>query len=494
MWILKFRQGGASTFTEAKIFCDTSQNPNTNSLIMADLESKAGNLFEMSKLFQERLEAKKPYLVGSIKKSNETKLEWEHIHSQIIITTGKNVNAARSYTYHNVHLSEVAFFPKLKEVLKALLQTVPDHKNTIVIGETTANGIGGDFYDEWRKAKNGKSDWYPLFLPWFWEEKYTRPLSLDGGVLYPIDDVSFDTDGGLNDFLAEEAQLRKNYSLREDQINWRRWCIVNKCQGEVISFRQEYPADEQEAFIVSGKCIFDRVKIKNQKTEVKKPLAVGNLVENENAKAEWRDDEKGFFKIYELPTKDGQYCIGADGTRTLTGDPAAAVVLNKKTNKTAAVLHGHLDPDQLKVRLRLLGLYFNTCLIGPENNDIGKAICEGLDAIYGNVYKVTNDKGDIKDIGFRTNSVSRDDLIAQFKQEIRENATELMDEALIDECLNFIKHDNGEISAAPGCHDDLVIARMIAGKMRKLYPYVHKKSDWKDGYKTKPSNNSPWSV
>ena len=74
IWILKYRQGGISTETEGIIYALTSQQENRNSLILADEKEHANNLFDMFKLFQEKLEAEKPYLITKLKKSNEKKL------------------------------------------------------------------------------------------------------------------------------------------------------------------------------------------------------------------------------------------------------------------------------------------------------------------------------------------------------------------------------------------------------------------------------------
>ena len=494
LWLLKFRQGGCSTFIEGKIFVNTSQRENINSLIMADQKEKSVNIFEMSKLFQERLEVSRPHLLYPLKKSNEKKLEWDKIHSQIIITSGENVDAARSFSFQYVHLSECAFFRDLGGVLKALLQSVPAHKNTIVIGETTANGIGGAFFDEWQRAKKGNSDWVAMFLGWYLMEEYTRPLALDNDALYPILDVTFDTDGGRNDFLQEENQLRTNYKVPEDQLNWRRWCIVNNCRGEVSTFRQEYPADDDEAFLVSGKCIFDKIRLKQQKMDCRAPIAKGNFVELDG-KAVFRDNELGHIKIYQWPDKDMQIAIGGDGARTLTGDPTAAVAINKKNLKTILTLHTHIDPDQFAVQLRLLGMFCNLGIVAAENNDSGHTTNEKLFKIYGNTYvKTKNDGKDIQEIGWKTTTSSRPQMIAQLKQEIRENATDLMDEELIDECLNFIENEDGKLAAGPGCHDDLVIARMIAGQLVQKFPYVPVKSDWKDGYKPQPQGRGAWAA
>jgi len=158
MWVLKSRQEGVSTLSEAIIYSIISKQENMNALIMADEKEHASNLFEMSKLYQSELEKdSNPYLAPTLKKSNEKKLEFEDMRSQVIIATADNVDAARSHSFHVVHLSECGFFRDFKNVMSGLLQSVPDLPNTIIIGETTANGMN-DFYDEWMRAV------YPLVL------------------------------------------------------------------------------------------------------------------------------------------------------------------------------------------------------------------------------------------------------------------------------------------------------------------------------------------
>jgi len=54
VWILKARQLGASTYTEALIFAITSQLENQNSTIIADDVKGSNYIFEMSKLYLEK--------------------------------------------------------------------------------------------------------------------------------------------------------------------------------------------------------------------------------------------------------------------------------------------------------------------------------------------------------------------------------------------------------------------------------------------------------
>ena len=119
--ILKARQMGFSTFTEGLIFHDTTTNTFKNSMIIAHEDKATQNLFNMSKLYYEELPtALKPM----IKYSNGKELVFENptndavekkrnpgLRSKITVATAGTVEVGRSATIHNLHASEVAFFP-----------------------------------------------------------------------------------------------------------------------------------------------------------------------------------------------------------------------------------------------------------------------------------------------------------------------------------------------------------------------------------------------
>lgn len=467
LWVLKFRQGGISTLSEAIIYSLTSQQENRNSLIMAEIDKKSNYLFEMTKLYQEKLEEKQPHLAPKLKKSNEKKLEFQKIHSQVIVDTGQNVNAAKAYTYQYVHLSEVALFPHLGDVLDGLMQSIPDHWDTIVIGESTANGMDNEFYTEWQKAKKGDTDWIPIFLGWYIMPEYSRSLG-SGGKLESLDDIQFDTDGGQADFLKEEELLQRQYNLTNEQLNWRRWCIKNKCRGQVRVFRQEYPANDEEAFLTSGDCVFDTIKLREQKLSAS-VKAVGTLYEDITGRIVFRKEVNGKFRIFEEIGKDVQAVIGADVAKGVGLNECAACALDKRTNNTIMGYVGDTDPDQFAKDLRLMGIYLNMALIAPENNNMGFSVCSDLKKIYPNIYIQRDGKKET--IGWATDKRTRPELISLLTEEIREDVTGLRDPILIDQCLTFIRKPNGKIEAQVGKLDDYVFARMIAGMMRDRHPY-----------------------
>lgn len=501
--ILKSRQLGISTFLEAVIFALASQQPNRNALIMADIVDKSNYLFEMSKLYQEKLVEKQPHLSTPLKKSNEKKLEWQGLHSQILIDTAQNIDATRAYTYQYVHLSESAFFPDLPGVLQGL-QGVPDNWDTLIALETTANGYGNEFHQLWQTASKGKNEYIPIFLAWFIQDEYSLPLP--SGKLYPLDGVEFDTDNGIRDFLVEENALKAKYNLTDAQLNWRRYAIVNKCAGKVSSFRQEYPSNPDEAFLSTGGCVFDTRKLKRQKERAGKPLVIGNLVVLDN-KIVLRPDSQGAFRLWEKPESWMRFVIGADTAEGIGKDASAAVALDRVSGDTVLTYHSNVvDTDQFAVDLAKMGRYLNQSIIAPESfpSATGYSVTHDLAKIYGNVYKnIIEDevtKQRTEKIGFYNNKKTRQQAIDQFIEEIREDGTQLRDPELIDECLSFVQDpETGKIAAQTGCHDDMVMARVIAGKLRQLYPLaayprsVDSGDYGKNKPKPKPEPMTTWS-
>ena len=65
----------------------------------------------------------------------------------------------------------------------------------------------------------------------------------------------------------EERELRRLYGLAPEQLAWRRWCIANNCGGDAEYFRQEYPLAPHEAFLATGRCVFDKTALAAQLTE-----------------------------------------------------------------------------------------------------------------------------------------------------------------------------------------------------------------------------------
>ena len=478
IWVLKYRQGGISTLSEAVLYALTSLQPNRNALVMADEKEKAKYIHDMSKFYHEQMTRTDAAITPGIKQSNERMLEFETIHSRLIIVTAENVDAPRAMTYQYVHLSEFAFYRDLSAIMQAL-QGVPDHADTLIIGETTANGAGTDAHQRWLDAKRGASDWVPLFLPWYLDEDYERPAPE-----YPTSSITFDGDDGLEGFLREEEELHQQIladplmtGVTEDAIarklNWRRATIVNKCDGKVATFRVEYPADDAEAWAVSGQLYYPRQWTKKQ--VVKTPLRVGSLVPGIE-RPEIRDLVDGPIQFFEWPTRHDEYLIVGDPSEGMGGDNAACVVRRRRDNVTVAELSSErMDTDHLAAQMFLLAQLYGEItrsLLIPERNGVGVALVTALRKLCGNLWRerVTEAGGaPTEREGWWTDAISRPLMFQQLGFELRDGSVTLSGRRSIQEVSQLINTD-GKAEAPPQGQDGLAICHAIASKARSLRP------------------------
>ncbi|MGN0302455.1 MAG: hypothetical protein ACI4BI_06245, partial [Anaerotardibacter sp.] len=353
--VLKARQMGLSTLFEALMLHDTIVNPNKNSLIMAHEESASSNLYAMTKLYYENipemLRPMKKYANGKVLSfMNPTSDEDEFarnpgLRSKVNVATAGTGEVGRSATYHNIHSSEVAFFPTPKETMLGLLQTVPDQPNTLVIMETTANGVGNWFHEQWKLAERGENDFTTVFLPWFIQPEYSREFHTVNereNFIAEVEVMRYDDRG--KPIHTYEYELMKANNLTYEQLNWRKHTIKNKCQGDEVLFFQEYPSTAEEAFIASGRPKFSIRSLRKYMTNVQEPIWKGYLME-EDGNVKMVEDEKGYISIWEKPKPNVNYVVGSDVAEGLIlGDYSAGVVLDNNANMVAK-WHGHIDPD-----------------------------------------------------------------------------------------------------------------------------------------------------
>lgn len=467
--ILKARQMGFSTLAEALIFKDTATSSNITSGIVAHEAAATDNLFKMSKRFHENLPE---FLKPALKASNAKELIFDYANgaSTVKCMTAGNENIGRSDTFMNLHISEYAFWGSRKsDILSGLLQTVPNHRDTSVFIESTANGFD-DFKDRWDAAVSGESDFIPVFCAW-WEHSEYR-LAADNFVR-----------------TSEEDRLAKTYSLDDSQLNWRRWCIRNNCGGDLNKFKQEYPSCPEEAFIMSGTPVFDTEAVIKRIADLEReqkelPPVRGKFRYRFNDEKtrdfiipesiELAEDNSDFIRIYRAPKRDSAYVIGAD-TKGEGKDFYAASVIDNSTGERAACLKmqcGNSKP--FTYQLYCLGKYFNEALIAVESN-FNTAPIEELDRLgYANQYARTAyddyTKKELKKYGFKTDGVTRPLIIDKEIDQIN-NRSELFNDAdMLRECLTFVYDKNGRPDAIAGKHDDMLFADMIANEVRSSYP------------------------
>lgn len=461
--ILKARQQGISTYCAGRVFWKTYFTPLTSSVILAHDSATSDALFTMSKNLIQNME---PELRPEVQKSNAKEIilggTEPHEQSKYRLYTAGNAEAGRGTTPTILHCSEVAFWQYDEKILAGLFQGVPNVEGTEIILESTANGAQGQFHRMWKTAERGEGQYIPIFIPWFITSEYQTDVS-----------------PGFEDTLSlEDEQYMEKYDLNLRQMQWRAYKIA---EGGALKFKQEYPANADEAFLVSGSNVFDREKL-----DALEPLACESTQEFNESKGYFEDLREGSLQVWKYPRYDDQFIIAADVALGVGNDYSCAVVLNGEREVCALYRNNRVDPSYFADCLFYLSRYFNNALLAVESNTLGIATINRLKQMnYVNLYhevkraNVSDEEG-IRP-GFRTTGSSKPAIIGHLKRAIEDEDLWIPSVDMIQELKDYVADENGKTNAAPGCHDDSVMALAIGLEVHRTH-----------GHKL-AANRVPWS-
>lgn len=451
--VLKARQLGISTFTEGLITALTINTPNTDAVLIAHNTESSGKIYEMTQLFIDCLpQGLRPQQKYSNKKQIVFDSDNGGLKSSIRVMA--NGDATRGSTYRLAHISELAFFEKPKESMVSLNQAIPSVNDSLAIIESTANGFNY-FYEMWQDAVEGRSDYIPVFFPWYLDPSYSMTYRGFEKTLY-------------------EKDIQSKYGLTDDQLQWRRWCIANNCKNDETMFRQEYPISPEEAFITSGQSVFNTEIIMNRMKEIKEPIKRGYFKYDYDGmritNIKWVDDIEGYIKIYVEP--DGKNTVLGGDTAGEGEDFFVGQVLDGN-GRQLAVLHHQFDEDLYTKQMFCLGRYYNS-LIAIESNFSTFPNRELQRLGYRFLYVREKYDRIVSDVqpkfGFRTTSVTRAVIIGQLVELAREHIDLINDRQTLQEMLSFV-YIKGKPQASQGTHDDLVLALAIGYEAIKQIPH-----------------------
>jgi hypothetical protein len=228
--VLKGRQQGCSTYIGGRFYHQVTHRTGVRAFILTHEQKATDNLFGMTERYHSHCpELVKPH-VGA---SNAKELSFDILESGYGVGTAGTKEVGRSNTVQLFHGSEVAFWANAKTHAAGIMQAIPYEPGTEIILESTANGQGNFFHQQWQLAESGVSEFIAIFVPWYWQEEYRRDV--------PEDFV-------LNE---DEQEYMDAFGLDLGQMVWRRAKIV-ELDNDVALFRQEYPGTSAEAFQFSG--------------------------------------------------------------------------------------------------------------------------------------------------------------------------------------------------------------------------------------------------
>ena len=486
--VLKARRFGISTYTGARFFWKTSMNKNKYAMVLAHEPQATEFLFNMQKRFYDNLP---PEFKPTTRYNNKTIIEFNNdvgtgLDSAIRVGTAGKTDTGSSQTIHYLHLSELSKYPRAttSSLLLSLLQTVPDEPDTEIIMESTAKGVGGEFYNRYRSSRyyyqvyldkeykprarrkirentSKENNYISIFIPWFAFNEYEMEV--------PKDFV----------LTKEEEELKKRYNLTDEKLQWRRYAIVNKCNNSIENFHQEYPSNEVECFVSSGNSPFDVEKLMKLKENAPEPIAKYkcNL-----SNKQFFTDKDGSFLVWKEPQMR-RYLISADPAEGLElGDYSSADVIDVLTGEQVAHWHGHIPADMFGDLLVAMGIRYNNALIVPERNNAGGGIIiinKLMDLEYKNIYVETVIEPPAKPrkrYGWVTSKKTKYPIIDNLATEIRDDTHGINCADTFAEMITFKQNEDGTLGAEIGEHDDRVMSVAIGKYVRTRLPITIKNS------------------
>lgn len=464
--VLKGRQQGFTTLVTAYQLSCSILNRNFQGFTLADKSDNSEAIFQNK--------AKFPYsqlpecLKPTEKFNNRKQLLFEKINSSWAVDTATK-DVGRSRTVNFFHGSECAFWKDgIAPIQGALGEAFT--KNCIKIYESTANGYN-DYQKMWDSGVH-----INCFYEW-WKTKEYR--------------ISFRNEELMQEFLhSVEVKkgwiwerlrwLSNNKGLDAEQLYWY-WNKYDKYLDKDL-IKQEYPCTPQEAFLLSGKNVFDTAVILDRLTQLPKPLKVGYFRYDYDglriSNIQWVNDKSGYIRIYQAPNVPAftEYCIGGDtageGSDFFTGH-----VLDAKTGQQVAVLKHQFDADQYTRQMYCLGVYYKTALIGIEANFDSYPIMElqrlGYPKQYAREAQDTYTGRTEKRFGFKTTSLTRPTIISRLIEIVREHCDTINDQNTLEELLTIIRNEKGRIEAPEGGHDDMMMGLAIAHHIRDQVVFLN---------------------
>ena len=441
-----------------------------------------------------------PKMVGVGKSGNIFRVPQRNC--KIKIGTAERPNSCRGGDYNLVHLSEVAVWKetdgkKPEDIVRSACSGILLRPYTMIVYESTPNGVGNFFHKEYLAAKKGLSQFEAMFVAWFEIEQYELP---------------FENEAEKYEFAKKLFANRRNEEIKSDREEpgtylWRlwekgatleaiHWYVSERSKytnhGDMAS---EYPSDDIEAFTYSGRKVFSSEDVEQFRPACRAPRWIGEIYgsADEGEKAieglRFKKEADGrLFMWHDVERSDieevtDRYLVVVDVCKghTKNADFADILVIDRlfmmdgEPPVVAAEWHGHIDMDKLAWKATQVAAYYNNALLVIESNTLETNNTKGeaeyiltlIHEVYGRqLYARKQSAEDIrqglpKKYGYHTNPLTKKVVIYNLKVVIRERLYIEREEACLDEYLTYVETENNVFEAMEGYHDDRLMTRAI---------------------------------
>jgi hypothetical protein len=319
------------------------------------------------------------------------------------IAYGFPTTAGDSYTASMAFVDEADLVPDLEALMNAVKPTIDGGGSMCLLSrsdKTTPNSL---FKNTYRAAKEGRSPWKAIFLPW-----YARPERDQAWYEMQKQDI-FARTGGFDD-LYQQYPATDEEALAPPQLDRRipfQW--IMKCYHEL------------PALIDTGY----------------------NLP---------------FMQMFVKPQDWHQYVIGADTAEgNPTSDLSVANVIDRANMEEVCVLAGKTEPKVFAGYLHSLSKIFRGAPILVERNNHGHAVLLALTEVFNYDNRLL--RGEDNRPGWQTTAKSKDLMYSNGADVLREGKA-IIHSATTKTQLSLI--EGSTLKAPEGEMDDYAIAYMLA--------------------------------
>ena len=384
----------------------------------------------------------------------------------VMMGSAQSQESVRGYDLSMAHLTEVGFWPETdrhnpEDVVRSVSGTVEMKPDTVIVYESTANGMGNFFHTEWLRARAGESDKEAVFVPWYEIELYRRPVA-NAAQLW----------GDMDEY---ERDLWEKDGCTLEMINW--YHHKRREYQSHAQMKAEFPSNDIEAFSNTGRNVFDMNQLVRFGRSCREPIARGEVSGDYKTlkNIRWAESETGKMAVWQWPKASvvkSRWVVTVDvGGRSDKADYSVISVIDRGESydskpEVVAQWRGHIDHDLLAWKSAQVARFYNNALLVVESNTLESEYTEGdssefvLDVIsrhYGNVYR----RPKTNRAGFQTNRETKQGAVSGLIECVRDGLYVERDMEAVNEMSWYEVKQNGGYGAKRGRHDDILMTRAI---------------------------------
>ncbi len=440
--ILKARKEGitsliAAIWTHACLFI-----PNTRAVIVSHEDDATQRLFAKVRYYLDNMGLGDFKFTPDLDKDSQKQLSFPGTNSSFWIGTAGARSFGRGDDITHLLLSEVPHYAN-QDLLDGVLEACTNQAWRVL--ESTANGIGEAFHKMWKLSKdpNSGSNYKRHFFAWFDDPQYQRPLPEGVKVELP----------------HKVTAMGKQYSLTLPQMYWY-W----KKEADMVDkgkMAQEYPCNDREAFISSGRPVFNQERLAEMEDRSTKCQWKGE-VQDDGHTVSWSNNPEGALQVWKMPRPRDKFLISADVAEGVRGGCfSVAKVFNRSSWEVVAQWRGWIDPGAFGKVLCDMGYFFNNAVLVPEMNNHGWATLERMKSDHYPHILGTKEiwpEGTMEKYGFPTNERTKNLMFSALNNAIDARTYIDHDILTIQECQGLVRDEKGKIVAQGGYLDTCIAA------------------------------------